>query len=326
MHLASLLLAASAMAAGVEASEGVASVPLYMWSEQLYFSAGGSSHLRSEKVLSQSQLSQTIDQLLEPPTTSKLAVPEVVLAFVHNKLGTSQAARYSGAYSHSTPPDDAAGFSYLQEAMAESRSSVVFPYVVDTKADEGSLSISEQLISSVSRVNPSAQTIAFQLGQENPEDFEGDAVEGCDALLAHIQDEGADVFSNGRTDLILVKAQKPEDMKDVCVKRVDAYVNQATEGKSLSLLSADASSSPIQLTFDAAPQQLFQARGPGLRQAADGATIVYVGPEYINSGILTGLLVSFLLIFIAMCAVSCLMSIETPVRFGDRMLQIGKEY
>jgi hypothetical protein len=51
-----------------------------------------------------------------------------------------------------------------------------------------------------------------------------------------------------------------------------------------------------------------------------------IGPQYITSAIVWALLVGLLLLFVLYIGVSCIMSVERPVRMSAVPLQLSKEY
>lgn len=61
-------------------------------------------------------------------------------------------------------------------------------------------------------------------------------------------------------------------------------------------------------------------------QVAAESTPTYTGPQYITSAIVWGLLVALMLLFVLYIGISCIMSIERPVRMTTVPLQMGKEY
>ena len=55
-------------------------------------------------------------------------------------------------------------------------------------------------------------------------------------------------------------------------------------------------------------------------------TYIYVGPQYVTPNILWGLGVGFVMLIILYVALSCLMSIQRPVRMSSVQLVLSKEY
>jgi len=51
-----------------------------------------------------------------------------------------------------------------------------------------------------------------------------------------------------------------------------------------------------------------------------------IGPQYISGNIVYALLVGLMLLFVTYTGVSCLMSVERPVRLSAVPLQLAKEY
>jgi len=251
--------------------------------------------------------------------------PEVLIAFVADKMGSSQASQMGGAYSSQDQLID------LKSTLVHSRSSLTVPYLYTNGKK-----LSTFLVDTVSSVSPAA-TILSATASSSSE---------CDSLLNTLS-QSTGMYNNGRIDLVLVSFQDyvTQNVGD-CVARVSERVKKATGDKYLALLSAEASNHNVQLTFPTEDQtkdlpdfrfltsvSSHQARRTNLLAkrgllAKVGASSdnQNTGPQYISPAILFGILLGFVLLFFFWSGVSQIIAIEAPVRFSQHKLQPSKEY
>jgi len=303
-------------------------VPMFLWSNNPYFTG---SHNTVSESLRGNDIHSLLSQLVTHKETKTkinsfvngaLKSPEVLLSFVYPELSSGEASRIVGGYSPSSKRPD----SFLKTAVTSSSSSLSIPYVLT----DGS--ISEELVNIVS-LNPNSQLIASEIESDKS------GLTGCDALLNHLSEERS-VFSNGITDLILVHYDHTKDNVK-CMERIINHVDRQTNGKYVSLLSADKSSAkPIQMVFaDGSESAHFEREPlsftefaidshPGKFQTlATGYTpVVYVGVQYVTPNTMVALFLGFFMVFVIYTGAMCVMYIETPVRFSATPLQLSKEY
>jgi len=203
--------------------------------------------------------------------------------------------------------------------LTSSQSSLIAPYLY---LDDNR--VSDNLAYAVSMNSPTSRTFVGQSVQSSG----SDTLSGCDALLAQLQ-ENSEVFSNGKTDLVMLQFQQYDSTTDACLQRLNSYVNTRTNNY-IALLSADESSTNVITSFREKSQSegMYTVHTRRLLKSTDSGNTTYTGPQYITPSILFGILLSFLLIFILWTGLSCILYIEVPVRFPEAHPKdsLSKEY
>jgi len=295
-------------------------VPLLLWSGQRAFL---DDHAEVEQALKFHDIRNTLSKLVNPSSARKSSPldsyvyqgyghPEVLVAFVGAAMGSSEFALAEGGYSQKT--------SSLQNVLSSAQSLLVVPYVFP----EGR-QLSDDLERTMS--NSESKIITAQLSDYVVED-QG-STSGCNSLLARLQ-ENKNIFSNGVSDLVLVRFSSYDSQIGDCVKRVMDVVKSNTDNH-LALLSADHPSTEVSMAFNleeiaaAAPPKHLRA---SFLQQNDNSTNTTTGPQLITPTILTGLLLGFFLLFVLWSALVCLLTIETPARFSYQYPHhsLAKEY
>jgi hypothetical protein len=266
-------------------------IPVFLWSGERSFSL---DHGETGDALETKDLSNALKQLVRPSEqlSTKLdqhislqAPPEVVVAFVASQWDARQFQQLP-----------------LQDLLQRSASSLVAPYLYS----EGK--VSDVLVNALS--SPRYRVIAAQLSGDRKKQ---NNLSGCDALMASLH-ENERIFSDGVTQLVLTTFNQYDSTTGDCMRRVSEFVRTHTD-RYVGLVSAD-NSKQIMTEF----QENEMATRPGRRllQQKFAATTndTYTGPQYITSSILFGILLSFFLLFMLWMGISCLMSIEGPVRFA----------
>jgi len=242
--------------------------------------------------------------------------PEVVLAFVASKLGTSDFGRKVGAYSLASNSSD----SSVQNLLANSQSSLVAPYVYAGRPNK----LSDQLVDAATSVAPKARILLGQLDDHTDQSH----VSGCDALLSSLNEEPA-LLSNGIADLVLLQGDTYDAAMGECMNRMISAVSQKN-ARYVAVLTADAPSVDVNMEFPAGPSSALPLHYRRLLTVPlqDNTNGNYTGPQYITPTILWALLLGFFLLFILWTAISCLMTVETPVRFAEEPPRhsLSKEY
>jgi len=230
--------------------------------------------------------------------------PEAVLSFFYPQLGKTKAGHASAV-------------ELLEETLGSSKSCVSAPFV---EMESGSLS---KTLSNSLGLNPKAQVVAYQLGASN-----------CGAILMQIRDN-AELFGNDATDLLTLRSVDDTPLDSGCVKRIIELVSSKTKNNVVFTLSAD---EPTQIITDFPSEavqshQLYSAREDkkirSLLETDDGKPKTTATPgalQYISTPILTGLMLSFVMLIFLFIGVGCLMSIDAPQRFATEALPVPKEY
>jgi len=266
-------------------------VPVFFWSGQRSFSL---DHGETGESLESQDLANALKQIVNPSERlpSKLdqhisleGAPEVVVAFVASQWDSRQLEKLP-----------------LKDLLSHSTSSLVAPYLYS----EGRVSdaLGGALATAPSRV------IAAQLSGNRKT---RGTLSGCDALMASLH-ENEQIFSDGLTQLVLTTFNKYDGPTGACIRRVNEYIKSQTD-RYVGLVSAD-DAKPIYTEF-AEEESTASPGGRRLLQLkASNTSSTYTGPQYVTPSILFGVLLSFFLIFVLWMGVSCLMSVEGPVRFA----------
>jgi len=300
-------------------SASISSVPLFMWSPLGYFSgskctdqelsgavsssdvAAGMRRLGKAGSQAKGSSSALLDSFV---TVSPANRPEAVLSFFYPQLGKAKAGH-------------AAAVQLLEEALGSSKSCVSAPFV----EVEGSLS---KTFSNSLGLNPKAQVVAYQLGASN-----------CGSILMQIRDN-AELFGNDATDLLTLRSLDDTPLDSGCVNRIIQLVSSKTKNNVVFTFSAD---EPTQIITDFSTEavqshQLFsldhnQKKIRSLLETDGGVPSNTTTPgalQYISTPILTGLMLSFVMLIFLYIGVGCLMSIDAPQRFATEALPVPKEY
>jgi len=301
---------------------GVSTVPLFLWSSQKHFSGSRCSDWEVPQVLSVQDLSSSVSFLAQgaSPVTplskfmSKTAEnPEAVIALVYHSLCTAEAAQTSGAYSSTK---QAAPLSFLKDVLSQSESCVAAPYMTTTQN-----LVSQELSQAVAAGK--GQVVALEVSDKHD----------CHDVLAALA-EHHHLFANGATDMFIVKSARPGKASTKCFEQVLEHVSEATQNW-VSLVTADSASHEVTTSFDSEKRRLLESpvtfdfnevhTADNLSQnlAADPIDIDNV-KQYTE--IVFALFIGFFMILFLIVGVSCLMSVETPMRFPTKNLGISKEY
>jgi len=270
-----------------------APVPLFLWSGESYLSGNtvgefvthseiGTllSHLGKSTNNQRGVLHQQVDTL----SSSK---PEIVFAFIYDKLSSSDVSRNTDK------------FSTLKSVLSSSKSKLTFPYVTPQSTCF--------VLSLNTRFDPETTTL---IGDAN----------GCQSFLSEL-DSDLSIFSNGRTDLVIIQGQDPTE-GGRCLQTMTDYVNSKTNGHFVGVLSADVATAQVTMAFpESAPSS---ASFSTLSTSSSSSNPV--GPQYITPDILLALGVSWGVLSILVFMVYCTMSIETPLRYSSTPLPLSKEY
>jgi len=299
-------------------SASISSVPLFMWSPLGYFSGSKCTEQELGGAVSSSDVAATMRRLVKAgsqakgssalldsfATVSPANRPEAVLSFFYPQLGQTKAGHASAVQ-------------LLEETLGSSKSCVSAPFV---EVESGSLS---KTLSNSLGLNPKAQVVAYQLGASN-----------CGAILMQIRDN-AELFGNDATDLLTLRSLDDTPLDSGCVKRIIELVSSKTKNNVVFTFSAD---EPTHIITDFPTEavqshQLFsidrdekkirsllETDGGMSRNATAGAL------QYISTPILTGLMLSFVMLIFLYIGVGCLMSIDAPQRFATEALPVPKEY
>lgn len=244
---------------------------------------------------------------------SSISTPEVVVAFVFDKLGSEEFSRLSGAYdaSHSGSLDQ------LKKSLQTSTSSIVAEYFYP----DGHRVMSDALIQLTSSGARRAKVISVRPSSSS-----------VDAIINNLRDESS-IFSNGVADLILVQFENADNMigKDALIQQILSFVAENSKGNFVSILTANAASANVQLEFPSGERHARVFSMPSLLSVSatssnSSSNSTYTGPQYITSTILLGLLISGFLLFVLFIGINVVTSVESPVRFPRKNFVVKKEY
>jgi len=199
------------------------SVPFFLWTGRSYFST---SHAEYEQPFLLDDIQYS---LLETKDLESHESAEVLVAFVADKLGSSEVAQLGAAFG-------AGGSDKLQNlknVLSGARNSLIIDNVYSSYN-----TISQGLIQTRSISSPRGSNIKANL-----------ATETCDSVLNKLETSKI-IFSNQVSDLVLITFSNYVDQHvDQCIERVTRYVETQANQKYISLLSADQSRVNPQLIF-----------------------------------------------------------------------------
>jgi len=297
----------------------VSSVPLFMWSPLGYFSQSKCTEWEIDQWVSSSDVAAGLRRLVKAGSQSKESSNSLLEYFTPSSPANRPEAVLSLFYPQLSPGHlgHASATQLLQETFASSPSCVSAPFVTV----DGSLS--KTLANSLS-LNPKAQVLSYQLGPSN-----------CPSILVQIRDN-VDLFSNDATDLLTLRSSDEHPLDRECVKRIIELVAAKTKNNVVFTVSAD---EPTQIVTDFPSEavqthQLFSTdhgEDKKIRSLLEGGGTVRAtnstgALQYISTPILTGLLLSFVLLIFLFIGVGCLMSVDAPQRFATEPLAVPKEY
>jgi len=326
--VASVLLS-GALLVCADQETSFSAVPMFLWGKQSYFRGG---HNTVADVVHTSDVRSLFTHLISHANTnSKLAsyvntapvAPEVIVAFIYPKLSSTHASRLTSAYASNAKP------SFLQTAISSSTSSLTVPYVSSRTF------LHDTLVSAVSTASPKSQIIASKL-----ESKQDSGVTGCNALLNHLQEDSA-IFSNRLTDLIILSYDDTLDHEN-CMSRVISHVDSHTNGHFVTVLTAEPTVTPVQMVFldGTEPASYWNAPLATTEFALGSSGAIKPRIQAINTSYYSGrpgvtrvtpdtmfaLFLAFFMVFVIYTGATCVMSVETPVRFSSTPLQLAKEY
>lgn len=222
--------------------------------------------------------------------------PEMVLVFVYPRLNTADVSRYSSAFD---PESQGGVFANLKAAMESSGSALSLPYVYRTAEDD----------------------ILTELGT-------GANIHTVDAEDAPAFLAGKPVLLHDKkADVLVIKfgdapAQRGDALRaklasdDKLMAQIVAKTNAATEGDFLAVLTANAPSDSPALKRASAiaqeQQQWMQLQTSTRLKKSSSSSSSYL---YTTPGILSGLLVSLVLLIILSIGVFAMMALDTPDSF-----------
>jgi len=222
------------------------------------------------------------------------AAPEMVLVFVQPKLNTAEVSRYGQAFD---PVSHGGAFSNLKGAIESSGSALSLPYVYRT--DEMDL---------VSQLQETANIHTVD-AEDAPAYLHGNQ------WLMH----------DKKTDVLVVKFGAPgkqhasEQLRikfaddDKLMAQILAKTDAATEGDFMAVLTANSPGHSLAAKRASAiaqeQSQLLQTKAR-LKKASGSTGYLYTTP-----GILSGLLVSFVLLIILSIGIMAMMALDTPDSF-----------
>jgi len=259
-------------------------VPLFAWSDQPFLSA------QVPDVASVDELGNTIGGIL-----SKETRPEVVVAVIYDKLGSTTAFRANGAYGERDPSLAGSAMSEMEATLNAASSSLSVPY----------LFVNEQ--SSVS------STLQNLFSEANVH-----IANSCEAAREELTPS---VLNNGVPDLVLLSIARQPGLSEECVRTL---LSSATNY--VALVSADQSDRKIVTEFAQPVAGASKGAARKLMSSESTAALLYIGPQYILPNILLGLFFMFGFIFVVLVGVCALCQIQTPIRFAHSNLKPPKEY
>jgi len=259
-------------------------VPLFAWSDQSYLST------EVPIVASVDEVASVLGGAL-----SKEARPEVVVAVIYDKLGSTTASKANGAYGQKHPELAGSAMSEMDSVLHSASSSFSVPYLYVEQVP----------------VSRSFQTL---FGEENVH-----RVTNCEAAVGALSSR---VLNNGVPDLVLLSLPIQPGLSVECLNSLTRAANNYVV-----VVSADQSDRKIVTEF-AQPAASKGANRKLMSYTEEQAAIgfVYLGPQYILPNILLGLFFGFGFLFVVLIGVCCLAQIQTPIRFPHSNLRPPKEY
>jgi hypothetical protein len=260
--------------------------PLFAWSV--------SSHLPGSKCADANTVSENLSRdaalsLLDLPSAG------VVVAFIADEMSTGRAAMLSGAYDIS-PISHTTAAQAIQEAFAASESCVSAPFVSASEDDLSTLLSGGRSVITLPVTKDCATTIeqatAFVRRQEKT--------------------------------LVVLKGADMEAFDGVCMSKLSQAVQNVAEGTVVSLFSSESAgvTYPKLSNRIAGSRRLLGANGRRLLATNE---LPYPGVQYTTPTIAFGIVVSFFMLYFVYMMAFCIISIDSPQRFPNRVLSIAKE-
>jgi len=294
------------------------SVPFLLWTGKSYFST---SHAEYEQPFLLDDIQYS---LLETKDSESQAYPEVLVAFVADKMGSNEVSQLGAAFGASEVDQ----LKNLKGVLSGARNSIIIDNVYPSYNK-----ISQALIQSMRIASPHGTIIKSKLPTDT-----------CDSILAKLE-TSKNIFSNKMSDLVLISFSDYVDQRvDQCIQQVNSYVNEKSNSQYISLLSADQSRVQPQLTFKTekleekndivqtytllqSPVNLYASRHLfAMQNNSNSTTPAFTGPQLISPMILFGIILGFVLIFFLWQGVKHLTLIEAPIRFSHTKLVLSREY
>jgi len=274
---------------------GTTSIPLFLWSSKGYFSGRVQNVQETPTIndINTSLLKLTGASSLPETKIAKYTVdsaskPELIVAYVLPELSSTLSQ------------SDCLNTGDLQSILEKSESSLVFPYV---HLDE-SRTLSQSLLLTSERIDANCEDLVNSLN--------------------------ADIFGNGKTELVVANVRAGQAS---CLTQLDSYIAEQSKGNFIGLLSGEVPTA-IKTEYISAPAMLETSddsfahtfNTAALSETLDANITSSQSVEYVTPDIMTGLLVSLILLIILFGGLTCLLSIESPVRYGTQRLVLAKEY
>jgi len=294
-----LLLAVAALA------NDITPVPLVMWSGNHHFA---SSHAQVAEGVNSNDLecmmhalykdtSSCQDAKLSRQVQSAAAAPSVMVAFVFDTMGTQEFSHIHTGRMQQT-----------KESIERAQSAVSAPYLY------ASVSPLETMRTVAQAQQMSIVDFQFKHDQQQ-------------SIVARIKEDPA--LHNALITVRFEASSRTADMDAVMRHIVDAVASRA-HGNFVAVLTAERASH-IQVIFPSdahhasrvllSSNELFASATAGVAKNSS-----LVGPKYITSNILLGLVMVAFLLLVLFVGINVITSIEEPVRFPRRHLHVKKEY
>jgi len=242
-------------------------------------------------------LSAQAPESLRPFFPSSPQDAEVVLVFVHPHLTTAEVSRYSSAFD---PLSSGGAFTHLKSAMESSGSALSLPYVYRTSEDD--LLHELQGVKGVHVVD----------AQDAPAYLHGRP------SLLHDKTTDVLVIKFGGVSALEGDALREKFSKDdQLMSQILSRTNAATDGDFLAVLTANgpahsaAAERASVIAAESAHEQLLQTKASLKQKSADSDTWYL----YTTPGVLSGLLVVFVLLTILSIGLMAMMALDTPDSF-----------
>jgi hypothetical protein len=284
-----------------------------MWSPKRYFEGAKCTDWEVPNLLDVSDVGKGITFLsaakkdhdatsLSHYFTSNEKQPEAIIAFVYKQLGTGSSGLLTGAYTDNT---DKARLAFLKTTLEQSKSCLSVPFVDNSGAS---------MTKAISKASTSF--VSFDLGKMD-----------CDALIAAISSkEHKKLLKNGVTDTILVKVDKVQELSPKCMSRFLKVIGSRTTNY-VAMVASETSAQSITMSYDKEIRKLKEQPttfnfGEVLK-ASNGTNTADLEQW---ASIVVGVPMALFMVLMFLIGTSCMMDIDTPVRFPNKNLQIAKEY
>jgi len=221
--------------------------------------------------------------------------PTTIVAFIYPKLSSAQFSAFESR------------FSSIKNRVEKAESSMTI----------GQLSISSQPV----HVSQFLRTVAKRVSAHVLED------QSCDQILKTLSQSNLQGTSTS-LEMFWYPSTLDLSVPDQCTERVLDFIDKATQGKYIAVLSAD-SSTPVRMTFNS-EMSVHATKSVHLMSTttsgATNSTLAYPGVQYITPVMLFAVMFGFFFLLALYCGLSCLHSVQTPLRFPSRKIAVGKEF